>query len=153
MLNKKIQEDIKMLARINRTNLDDFVNEYLRNEYKDKACYNQAGGTVPAVNILESEKGFEIEVAAPGLSRDDFKISLDNDLLSISADRKDSGEEGDNRYRRREFSYASFRRSFHIPKTVNTELIAAQHNDGILKISLPKKEEEVKKGPKQIEVA
>ncbi len=110
----------------------------------------------PAVNVKETEKSFELEVAAPGLKKEDFNIALDEDILKISAERKTEtteGQEGE-RYSRREFSYQSFARSFSLPETVNKEAIAASYNDGVLSIVLPKVEvEEEHKVARRIEIA
>ncbi|MEM6299955.1 MAG: Hsp20/alpha crystallin family protein [Bacteroidota bacterium] len=102
----------------------------------------------PAVNVKETEKSFELEVAAPGLKKEDFNISLDEDILKISAERKTETTEDkeDERYSRREFSYQSFARSFSLPETVNKESIAASYNEGVLSITLPKVE--IKEEPK-----
>ncbi|MDW7690974.1 Hsp20/alpha crystallin family protein [Flammeovirgaceae bacterium SG7u.111] len=97
--------------------------------------------TVPAVNVKENENAYELEVAAPGLKRDDFEINLDNDVLTISSSSKNETEESNEKYNRKEFSFTSFKRSFTLPKTVSGENISAKYTDGLLKLSIPKKEE------------
>jgi HSP20 family protein len=91
-------------------------------------------------------------VAVPGLSKKDFHIDLEDEVLTISSDREESKEDKQQSYMRREFRYASFKRSFQLPETVDQEKIKASHDAGILTIRLPKKEEVVQKAPKQIEI-
>lgn len=99
----------------------------------------------PAVNIVEDDKHFEIEVAAPGMTREDLAVSLENDNeLVISLEKKENNEDGRKNYLRREFSYASYRQSFSVPENVNLDGISAAMTDGVLHITLPKKEETVK---------
>jgi HSP20 family protein len=109
--------------------------------------------TVPAVNVKETDQGFEIELAAPGLTKDDFKISVENRVLSISTEKRDEHEEKrQNGYTRREFSYTSFNRSFALPDNVNEEEVDANYKDGVLKLSLKKVQEKQNKRRKAIEV-
>ncbi|MFD0861285.1 Hsp20/alpha crystallin family protein [Sungkyunkwania multivorans] len=110
---------------------------------------NVLSRSVPAVNIKEDEEGFSIELAAPGLKKEDFNISLDNDVLTISTEKETKSEEVEGQYTRREFSYSSFERSFNLPETVNTEAINASYEDGVLAIALPKREE-AKPEPKRL---
>lgn len=95
---------------------------------------------VPAVNIAETENDFHIELAAPGLKKEDFKINLDKHVLNVSAERKSENAQ-DKRYTKREYSYTSFVRSFTLPETANQEKIEAEYVDGILTITVSKKEE------------
>ena len=109
--------------------------------------------TVPAVNVKESDQGFEIELAAPGLIKDDFKISVENRVLTISTEKRDEHEEKrQNGYTRREFSYTSFSRSFALPDNVNEEDVDANYEDGVLKLTLTKVPEKQNKRRKAIEV-
>lgn len=97
--------------------------------------------TMPAVNIEETDDEFRIEVAAPGYKKNDFKVELNNDVLTISSEKKFE-DDGDNKMARREFYYESFSRSFRLPENVvNGEKINAQYENGLLHINLPKKEE------------
>ncbi len=98
-------------------------------------------GTLPSVNVVETEDGFRIEVAAPGLKKSDFKVNLDHNQLSISAEAKKEEEKTTEKYTRQEFKYTSFQRVFSLPNTIDGEKIEAGYEDGILKISLPKREE------------
>ena len=108
----------------------------------------------PAVNIIENEKDFQIEVAAPGMSKEDFKVRLENDNeLVISLEKKNEDKHEKKNYLRREFSYASYKQAFIIPDEVESESINASMVDGVLKITLPKKEVVVKTpASRQIEI-
>ncbi len=121
------------------------VNEFL-------ASANLANHGIPAVNIVENENGFRLEVAAPGLKKEDFKINLVNNVLTISTQKEQKTEETTEKYTRKEFSFSSFRRAFTLPNTVDGEKIGASYTDGVLNITLPKKEE-AKKTPRLIEIA
>lgn len=109
----------------------------------------------PAVNVLESENLYKIELAAPGLKKDDFKINVHESILTISVEQKNETEEtkNDGKYTRKEFNYSTFKRSFTLPKTVDSEKIAGAYNDGVLVLELPKKEEAKPKEPRLIEIA
>jgi HSP20 family protein len=95
----------------------------------------------PAVNILETKDDFKLEVAAPGFGKGDFDIKVENNLLTISAKREQKTENTDERFTRREFRYETFTRSFNLPQTVNQNEVAAVYENGILNVTLPKKEE------------
>ena len=103
----------------------------------------------PSVNIVEHDKSYSLEMAAPGLTKQDFNISIEQDHLVISAEKKSEREETEGRFTRREFSYGSFRRSFHLDDKINRDGIAATYEDGVLKLTLPKKEEAEKKSSSQ----
>lgn len=110
--------------------------------------------TLPSVNIKEDEEGFEVEMAAPGLTKNDFNIELNNDQLTISSEKKEEKEtKEDKQFTRREFSYQSFCRTFALPNTADAEKIKAKYDNGILKIGIPKKEEAKPKPPKQITIS
>jgi HSP20 family protein len=114
------------------------------------------GSSLPAVNIRETEDAFEIEMAAPGMKRDDFKIELDNQLLTISSERQNTEEEKDKQgnFTRREFSYQSFQRSFTLPENkIKGDNIQAKYNDGILLITVPKAENAKKKPLRKIAIS
>lgn len=115
--------------------------------------FSDTNTTLPSVNIKEDNDGFDVEVAAPGFEKGDFRIELDNDVLTVSSEKKVENEtkEGQ-RFSRREFSYQSFSRSFTLPNTVENDKIAAKYENGILKISIPKKEEAKPRPARQIEI-
>jgi len=132
--------------------LDDFFGR----DWQDStmATWRTSGSTLPAVNVQETNDDYMIEVAAPGMKRDDFKIELDNNVLTISSQGENSHEEKDGNYTRREFSYQSFQRSFSLPQNkVRDDEIKAQYIDGILRITVPKAENAKRKPAKQIAVA
>jgi HSP20 family protein len=97
--------------------------------------------TTPAINIKENENSYKIEVAAPGLNKEDFKIRLEKNILAVSSEKEIKEKEEMDNFMRREFSYHSFCRSFLIPDTVNVDKIKATHQNGILTIELPKQDE------------
>lgn len=107
---------------------------------------------MPATNIRETDKDFQIEIAVPGLKKEDFKIDIDNGMLSISAEKRDEKEEKDKNYTRREYNYSSFSRSFRLPETVKEEGIDASYNNGVLMLCIPKKEETAKPQRRQIDI-
>lgn len=116
--------------------------------------YSKTNTTLPSVNLKEDENGYSIEVAAPGLDKNDFKIEVHNDLLTISSEKKEENEtkNENERYTKREFSYQSFSRSFSLPQTADGDKVEAVYDKGILTISIPKKEEAKPKAPRAIEI-
>lgn len=108
---------------------------------------------VPAVNIRENEKDFELELSVPGRAKEDFNIEIDDNLLSISSEVKTENEVEKSTYTRREFAFSSFKRSFTLPESVDNEKIKANYENGILKFSLPKKEEALPKPKRMIELS
>jgi len=141
-----------MLARINKSYVpaywDDFFNDNFFNQVHSKSCYENR----PAVNVSEYDKEYSIEVAAPGIDRKAFNLEIENDVLTISTEKKENKEEQKTNFIRREFNYQSFKRSFQLPETIDQDQIKATHDAGILTLTLPKKEEVVQNAPRQIEV-
>ncbi len=117
--------------------------------------YASTNSTLPAVNIKEDDDEFQLEVAAPGMKKDDFKLNFENGRLTICSERKHESEEKEGeKVTRREFSYQSFQRSFTVPENiVDAEKIKASYTDGILNIRLPKREEVKPKPPKEIKIS
>ena len=107
---------------------------------------------LPAVNIMEGEKDFTLELAVPGQKKEDFNVELDNDVLTISMETQSEVEDKKAEYTRREFRYTSFKRAFTLPESVNQEDIKADYKDGILKFTLPKKEEALPRAKRLIEI-
>ncbi|REJ81747.1 MAG: Hsp20/alpha crystallin family protein [Bacteroidetes bacterium] len=95
---------------------------------------------IPAVNVSETEKSYELELAAPGMKKGDFKIRVDDGIISISSEQKDEKEEKNKHYTRREFSYRSFERSFTLPDNAKEDSVKAVYEEGVLRISIDKKE-------------
>ena len=96
------------------------------------------GTTVPAVNTSETKTMFEMELAVPGMKKEDFKTNIENNLLTITAESEETSEEEDKKYTRKEYSYESFYRSFRLPENVKADKIKASYKDGILKVMIPK---------------
>lgn len=106
---------------------------------------------VPAVNISESENNYHVELAAPGLKKEDFKLNLERNVLSISVEQSANHEDKQKNYSKREYSYSSFVRSFTLPESANAEQIEAAYENGVLRIDIAKREE-AKALRKQIEI-
>lgn len=142
---------------------DDFFNRDLFNW--NTSNFSNTNTTVPSVNIKETADNYEVEVAAPGMSKKDFKVQLDGNMLTISSERteqheSDNRSEGNwkqrdgERYISREFSYQSFQRTFTLQKdVVDADKIQARYEDGVLHLLIPKKEEAKQKPPRMIEIA
>ncbi len=130
---------------------DDFFKPW--NEWFDKGegLWNRTL-TIPAVNITENKDNYLVSLAVPGMKKDDFKIDVDGNMLTISSEKEETKEEKEKRFTRKEYSYSSFSRSFTLPDEVNKEKIEAKYEDGVLKLSLPRKEEAKKPAAKQIAV-
>jgi HSP20 family protein len=141
---------IKSNASLIPFGFDDFFQS--DNFLNDRWLNKQFKQTLPAVNIKENKNEFNIEFASPGFTKKDFKIDLDQDVLTISAEKEKEKTEESDAFTRKEFSYNSFSRSFTLPKTVNAEKIDAKYNDGILKLSIPKKEDAKLLPKKEIKV-
>ena len=105
----------------------------------------------PAVNIIEATDAYHLELNAAGLNKEDFKINAENDLLTISYERKEEAEKKEGKTIRREFTHQSFKRSFGLDEKINVDGISAKYENGLLKLHLPKKEE-VKVSPKEISI-
>jgi HSP20 family protein len=122
-------------------NVPSLFNDFFLNDWFSRSSGNT--GALPAVNVKETNEAFELEVAAPGLKRDDFKVEMNNDRLIITGEKKmedKEGKEGSD-YVRREFNYQSFMRSFSLPQTmVDSNKIVAKYSDGVLHIYVPKTE-------------
>ncbi len=128
-----------------RNPLSDMVNNFFDNDLGD---FFGKRFSDPAANIIESTDSFQLEIAAPGMKKEDFRINLENNILTISAELEDQKREEGKNYTRKEFYYGSFSRAFTMPKTIDLEKIRADYDNGILKVALPKRDDariEVKK--------
>jgi HSP20 family protein len=133
-----------MLAPDFRSLVNDF--------FGDKEWFGTDGNTLmPAVNVRELKDMYLIELAAPGLNKNDFNIEVENGVLMISAEHKDEKEEKDDKYTRKEFSYNKFMRSFTLPENVKADAIKALYEDGLLKVEVPLLETKVMK-TKKVEI-
>ncbi len=121
--------------------LNPWVNDVFESIFNDSFVSDRLTSRVPAVNIAETDNEFSIELAAPGLKKEDFKINLEKDILSISVELKPENNEQVKKYNRREYSYSSFVRSFTLPELIDRNSIGAEYTDGILKLSIVKREE------------
>ncbi len=143
------------LMKVNRflPNFSNFFDEAFTKEFFnwDDKNFAANGGTLPSVNVRETDKEYFIELAAPGLKKEDFKVEMKNDMLTISAERKDEKEEMRGDFTRREFNYSSFCRSFYVPDLAEKNKVDAKYEDGMLTIMMAKKMLEEPK-PKFIEI-
>lgn len=128
-------------------------NSFFGKDFLNELYAPAFAGSVPAVNVIENQEGFKIEVAAPGLQKADFKLNLEKNQLTISAQKEQTEEETNEKYTRKEFKYGSFQRTFTLPNSVDGEKIGANYADGILSVTLPKREEAKEKPAREIEVA
>ncbi|CAN5122656.1 Hsp20/alpha crystallin family protein [soil metagenome] len=118
-----------------------FFSDVFDSILNDSFLSDKLATRVPAVNIAETEGEFQIEMAVPGLKKEDFKISLEKNILSVAADKKTENIEEGKKFSKREYSYTSFTRSFTLPETADQTKIDAEYTDGILKLTVAKKEE------------
>ena len=131
------------------------LDELLNRDWLDSSqgTWKTTGSTLPAVNVQENNNELVIDVAAPGMKREDFQVELDNDVLTISSQQQQSQEDKDDQgnYTRREFSYHAFQRSFQLPgNKVKGNEITAKYKDGILHVTIPKSDDAKRKPVKQI---
>lgn len=151
---------MRTLMRTNRMfpEVPSLFDEFVRGDWLEqgKTNFGFGAGTVPAVNIIENNDSYELEVAAPGMKKEDFKIELENNTLVISSEehKEDKQEDKDNQYSRREFRYLSFSRSFQLPENkVESSKVTAKYADGILYVNIPKREEAKVQPARMIEIA
>jgi HSP20 family protein len=133
-----------------RNPLSDMVNNLFDNDLGD---FFGKRFSDPGANIIESTDMFQLEIAAPGMLKDDFKINLENSIMTISAELEDQKREEGKNYTRKEFYYGSFSRAFTLPKTIDLDKIKADYENGILKITLPKKDEARVELKKEIKIS
>ena len=136
-----------------KTMLPNFNNGFFGDDLFTRFFENQVNTTMPAVNIKEGKDEFAIEVAAPGFDKKDFKIDLNNNVLEISSEKEVKNEENEEKMMRCEFQYASFKRYFTLPDTVESDKIKATYKDGILNVVIPKKDEAKVKPVRQISIS
>jgi len=122
-------------------NVNPFFNDVFDSIFNDSFLSDKWATRVPAVNIAETDNAFHIELAVPGLKKEDFKINLEKNVLSISVEKKKENVDEGKKYTKKEYSYNSFVRSFTLPETVDHGKIEAEYTDGILKLDVAKKEE------------
>ncbi len=143
------------LARRSETTWPSLFDRFFNNELMDWNMSNFSGpnSTLPAVNVHETDDDYILEVAAPGMSKKDFKINYQNNTLTISSEKQEEKEDKNNNYSRKEFSYQSFQRSFTVPgNVIDSEKISATYADGILNVKIPKREEVKPKPAREIKI-
>ena len=140
-----------MPVRRSQNWLPSIFNDFFDNEWMVKA-----NATAPAINVIETEKAYKVELAAPGMTKEDFNVRIDEEnnlVISMEKKTENKEEKKDGRYLRREFSYSKFQQTMILPENVDKDHISAQVENGVLNIQLPKlSEEEVKKPDRTIEV-
>ena len=129
------------------TLVNDFWGEDLFRGFEHEKCMT------PAVNIIEGAHEFKVEVAAPGLCKEDFKVDVEKNILEISAEKKKEVESKTQTYLRKEFNYSEFKRTFSLPSSVDSDKIVATHKDGVLTVEIPKKDEAKINPRKQISIS
>ena len=129
---------------------DDFFNTELGDWRRNN--FSSENSTLPKVNVKEDENGFTIEVAAPGMEKEDFNVQLNHNHLTISSEKRSENTEEAEKYTKKEFAYHSFQRSFSLPNSANGEKISAKYDKGILTLSIPKREEAKPKPVKKISI-
>jgi HSP20 family protein len=135
-------EDKAMLPMITRT-----LSPFITSGFFDDDLFPVLGNgnkSLPAVNVKETDKSYILELAVPGIDKNNLKIDMNEDVLTISSQVKTENEQENDGYMRREFSFDSFTRSFYVPENVNKEKIGATYRDGILSVEMPKEEEKGK---------
>ncbi len=125
------------IKRNNHDWLPSIFQDFFGNEWIQKTSFSN-----PAINIIESDKEYKIEVAAPGMTKDDFVVKIENDNeLTVSFEKKEENEnEKNGKYLRREFSFSQFKQTMFLPDNIDSDKIEAKVNNGVLKVTIPKKE-------------
>lgn len=144
------------LARRSDTGMPALFDRIFNSDLMDWGMSNFSGpnSTLPAVNVRETDDDFFLELAAPGMSKKDFKINFQNNLLTISSEKTEKTEDTNDGYSRKEFSYTSFQRSFTVPgNEVDSDKITASYADGILNVKIPKREEVKPKPAREIKIS
>jgi HSP20 family protein len=141
------------LAKATET-MPSLFNDFFKpwNEWFDNSNFLGRTLNMPAVNITEEKDEYKVSLAVPGMKKEDFKIDVDGNMLTISSEKEESKEEKDKKFTRKEYNYSSFSRTFTLPEQINKEKIEAKYEDGVLKISLPFTEMAKKPAAKHIAV-
>jgi HSP20 family protein len=134
-----------------------FIRPFFNDIFDADDFFKRSGGELmsfkfPAVNIAENETTFMIDLAVPGFKKEDFVIKVDDDVMTIMAEKKEEHEEKDKNYTRKEYTHESFSRSFRLPDNVKDDQVKAGYEDGILKLTLPKSDIQVK-ATKEIKIS
>jgi HSP20 family protein len=157
MFNLKIKEDKAMtLARRTENFLPSLFDRFFNSDLMDwnLTNFSSTNTTLPAVNVKETDDDYILEVAAPGMSKKDFKVNFQNNVLTVSSEKQEEKDENDDNYTRREFCYQSFQRSFTVSQqNVDSDKITASYADGILSVKIPKREEVKPKPAREIKIS
>ncbi|MCF6133106.1 Hsp20/alpha crystallin family protein [Flavobacterium wongokense] len=139
-----------LVKRSNNSAFPSLLDEIFKTDWNggSQNYYN----TLPAVNIKENDTTFKLEVYAPGLAKEDFKVEISQKTLTVSSEKQFENEVNEEQYSRKEFASTSFKRTFNLPETVNYDAIEASYDNGVLNISLPKREEALPKPKRLIEI-
>ena len=132
---------VKFQEGNNRNVLNPGFSDIFESFFNDSFLSDRMISRVPAVNVAETDDGYHIELAAPGLKKEDFKIDLEHNMLNVSVEKRSEETENNKKYNKREYSYSSFVRSFTLPDSADDGKIEAEYTDGILKINIAKREE------------
>jgi len=132
---------VKFNPTKNTSSVNPWFTDVFESVFNDPILTDRLPNRNPAVNIAETDGDFQIELAVPGMKKEDFKISIDKNVLSISSEKKNENVQEGKKFSKREFSYASFTRSFNLPETIDQSKVDAAYSDGILKLTVAKKEE------------
>jgi HSP20 family protein len=130
---------------------NNFIEDFFNSDFS--SFKSPLFGSTPHVNVAESKDSFRIELALPGVNKENISINVEGNLLTVSGKNENKVNEENESYTRREFSFSTFSRTFTLPETVNADAISADYTDGILKVSVPKKEEAKDKGAKSIKIS
>lgn len=142
-----------LIKRNGFSNLPSMMEDFFKDDFfRFPAFATNWDKTIPSVNIRETDDNFELELAAPGMTREDFDIHLENNILTISSEKKEDKDVKEENYHRREFFYSSFKRSFTLPDSIDADHINAKYDNGILQVLLPKKEDAKVKPARTIEI-
>lgn len=128
-------------------------NDFFEGVFNNDLMNREMMRYVPSVNIAERKNDFRVELAAPGYAREDFKVEHDSGVLTISSEKKEEKSDSDDRFTRKEFSYSSFKRTFSLPEYVDAEKISAEYKNGLLTLTIPKKEEAKQKPVREIKIS
>lgn len=142
-----------MLPTISRRGFRPFWSGFFDDDFFPVTSGKRSANSMPPVNIREDEKDYFLELAVPGLDKKDLKIDIHEDVLTVSHETKTENEEEDNGYKRREFSFTSFSRTFYIPDNVDRDKIQASYKDGVLSVDFPKREPEKNKISKEVKIS
>ena len=135
----------------NRVLVDELFNNFFKNDYHEDYAKNSVSKT--ATNVFETEKEFKIEVLLPGFSKEDLNLNVHKNLLTIKVEKEKAEDKEEYKYAHREFGAENFEKQYKLPKSVDVDGISAKFENGILNVSLPKKEETLEKAPVEIKVS